>query len=197
MRQWFAAWGRLAVSDGDPILARVMDAVRAAAGEPMVPFQDTLLHKLPTHAEFPWHQDAPFWPVDADHGAVCWVALDDVDSENGGISVALGSHRTAPWPAIDLHTGQPQNGAAAPLIDGEPVTPGLAAGDAVIFHSCCVHRSGENRTPLVRRAWASSWLPVSARWCFDRVPRHPVRSQVNDGEEVQAWSRSRYRLAPG
>lgn len=96
MQQWFAAWGRLAVSDGDRILACVMDAVRAGTAEPMQPFQDVLLHKLPAHAEFPWHADAPFWPVDNDRGAVCWVALDEVDSRNGGISVMLGSHRKTP-----------------------------------------------------------------------------------------------------
>ena len=40
-----------------------------------------------------WHQDAPLWPILAPMTEVtAWVALDDVDEENGCMSMVPGSH---------------------------------------------------------------------------------------------------------
>src|SRR5471030_2628969 len=40
-----------------------------------------------------WHQDAPLWPILAPMTEVtAWVALDDVDIENGCMSMVSGSH---------------------------------------------------------------------------------------------------------
>ena len=40
-----------------------------------------------------WHQDAPLWPILAPMTEVsAWVALDDVDAENGCMSMVPGSH---------------------------------------------------------------------------------------------------------
>ena len=40
-----------------------------------------------------WHQDAPLWPILAPMTEVsAWVALDDVDPENGCMSMVPGSH---------------------------------------------------------------------------------------------------------
>jgi phytanoyl-CoA hydroxylase len=40
-----------------------------------------------------WHQDAPLWPIIAPMTEVtAWVALDDVDAENGCMSMVPGSH---------------------------------------------------------------------------------------------------------
>ena len=40
-----------------------------------------------------WHQDAPFWPILAPMTEVsAWVALDDVDEDNGCMSMVPGSH---------------------------------------------------------------------------------------------------------
>lgn len=36
----------------------------------------------------PWHQDAPYWNVHPErHAAAIWIAVSDVDSENGTMSV--------------------------------------------------------------------------------------------------------------
>jgi phytanoyl-CoA hydroxylase len=51
-----------------------------------------------------WHQDAPYWPILTHPTEVtAWIALDDVDAENGCMSMVPGSHK---WGnAIDfIHT---------------------------------------------------------------------------------------------
>ena len=45
--------------------------------------------------ELGWHQDTPYWPNIAPNDAqiTAWVALDDVDIDNGCMSMVPGSHR--------------------------------------------------------------------------------------------------------
>lgn len=146
----------------------------------MRPFQDVLLVKQPHHREFPWHQDEPFWPWDAPEGLVIWCALDAVDQTNGAVEVAVGSHSLGRDAAIDLHTGLTQvDGRLPDLRACEVICPTLAPGDAVIFRPRTWHRSGLNRTAAPRRAWSTSWLPLSATWRPDLAPLHPlVRSST-------------------
>ncbi len=198
MDQWLYPLGRLESTATLTVLERLIALVSKLMGMPVIPFQDAALAKRPGHATFPWHQDLPFWPVDVREGAVSWLALDPMDAANGGLELAAGSHRSGIGPPIDLHTGEPQEG-----YDGGPVArpevghlPRLGPGDVVVFHACCWHRSGPNTSSGTRRAWSISWLPRVARWDFTDVPRHPVRGQVSEGEEVLPWSLSRYRLGP-
>ena len=40
-----------------------------------------------------WHQDWPYWPIlNAPYQTTAWVALDDVDEDNGCMSMVPGSH---------------------------------------------------------------------------------------------------------
>ncbi|MDO9022908.1 MAG: phytanoyl-CoA dioxygenase family protein [Deltaproteobacteria bacterium] len=156
-------------------------------GGELIPFQDVLLAKHPSHRVFPWHQDEPYWPVDTSGGVIAWVALDRVEPSNGGVEFALCSHRDGLGPAIDLHTGEAQQGTTAPLpsLAGyEIVCPVLETGDAVLFHPRTWHRSGVNRHAQTRRAWASTWLPPDARWNRDRAPRHPLVGRFEHGALV-------------
>ena len=94
------------------------------------------MEKGPDHATFPWHQDFPFWPVDAPIGAVVWAALDPINAISGGLHIAVGSHVLGAGPSIDLHAGHPQL-AGNKLPDFaryQTVSPVLAPGDAIVFH---------------------------------------------------------------
>ncbi len=156
-------------------------------GRPLVLFQDVILSKHPAHRDFPWHQDAAFWPVDCTWGAIVWCALDDVNAENGAVEYAIGSHRGEVAPSVDLYTGRAQAGSVGELPDlagVEVFCPSLAAGDAVIFHPRTFHRSGRNRSGLPRRAWASSWLSTDSRWDPSRAPRHPLAGSARAGVRV-------------
>jgi ectoine hydroxylase-related dioxygenase (phytanoyl-CoA dioxygenase family) len=39
-----------------------------------------------------WHQDASYWPLTPSKTVTVWLAIDDVDQENGPMTVIPGSH---------------------------------------------------------------------------------------------------------
>lgn len=198
MDQWMGALRHHEPRAVRSLLTCMQVVVRAALGVAVVPFQDFLLRKMERHELFPWHQDQAFWPIEARSGAVCWLALDAVDSSNGGVEVAPGSHRGPTGPSIDLHSGLAQHGSRGTAWrPSAGVVPRLAPGDALLFHAACWHRSNRNHTPLPRRALAVSWVSADARWSCRAAPRHPVLSQTQDGQEVAAWSLGRYPCGPG
>lgn len=191
MNQWLNPHRRSDVST-----AHAVEVIRAVAtdliSEGPVLFQDVLMEKMDQHAVFPWHQDLPYWPVAPAEGLVVWVALDDVDALAGGVHFIRESHLAGVGPAIDLHTGAAQEGAAAAMLhppEGEIVCPALRRGDAVAFHALTWHSSPPKQRAERRRAWATSWLPANARWNLARAPRHPLAKQVVDGAAVREWSR--------
>lgn len=162
-------------------------AVTAWLGEPAILFQDVLMEKTAGHEPFPWHQDFPYWPVDAPIGLVVWAPLDPMDETSGGLQLAAGSHHAGVGPAIDLHTGEAQPGSRGATPDParfDVVRPALASGDAIIFHPLTWHASPVNRSGRRRRVWASTWLGASARWSHARAPRHPLCRVVEDGAPV-------------
>lgn len=172
MEQWFNVHLRSGATSTAGILGRLVERQLMPG---MVFFQDVLLVKQPWHRDFAWHQDEPYWPWDAPDGLIFWCALDPVDQENGAVEFALGSHKLGRGDAIDLHTGETQNGGILPALSGfERNCPRLAPGDALLFCSRTWHRSGRNTSSAPRRAWSVSWLPVGARWRPDLAPRHPL-----------------------
>jgi ectoine hydroxylase-related dioxygenase (phytanoyl-CoA dioxygenase family) len=187
MRQWLNPHRRAAPFSTGALASTLKPLVEEWLGEPAVLFQDLLLEKRDEHQPFPWHQDLPFWPVDRPIGLVVWTPIDPADELSGGLLLAAGSHRGGVGPAIDLHTGAPQPGSPAPLLDLAPypvARPALAPGDAIVFHPLLWHASPPNRSGRPRRAWASSWLGASARWSHARAPRHPLCRLVEDGALV-------------
>lgn len=184
MHQWFNP--HRIIGDGNTAapMRELHDWLGEFAGQSLVPFQDVLMSKRAGHREFAWHQDAPFWPVDFVWGAIVWCALDPTDASNGAVEFALGSHLDKQCPAVDLHTGAAQEGTLGDLPDPrhfEVVCSMLAPGDAVIFHPRTLHRSPENTSGRIRRAWASTWLSPDSRWNRDRAPRHPLASRAEQG----------------
>jgi hypothetical protein len=88
----------------NPALDAGREIARALLGAPEpVPVFDMLIYKEPGQlAETPWHQDfsyaqMPFTPagvaIPTDEYVQFWVALDDVDEENGCMHFIPGAHR--------------------------------------------------------------------------------------------------------
>lgn len=187
MEQWLNPHRRPPPFSTRAVAEALRPAVTAWLGEPAILFQDLLMEKTSAHRTFHWHQDFPFWPVDAPIGLVVWAPLDPVDETSGGLRLAAGSHRGGVGPAIDLHTGAAQPGSRGEIPEAarfEVVTPRLEPGDAIVFHPLTWHMSLENRSGRRRRAWASTWLGASARWSHARAPRHPLCRILEDGAPV-------------
>lgn len=116
-----------------------------------------------TLTELPWHQDNGYTPLIPEMYLTCWLALDDADSENGGMQVIPGSHRqgTAPHRDDVLNPYFRVGNRAGPEA-GVGVT--VAKGSVLVFSSLTMHRSGPNRTAdRQRRAWILQYCPADAR----------------------------------
>jgi len=169
-------------------------AARAAAAidvPALVLFHDHLLYKPPLGDDMAWHQDFSYLPLDRPDGLTLWIALDDVDEDNGCLYYLLGSHlrgeRRAAW-GIWEHD-DPR--AALPPLDVPDDEPGLAAptaaGCAIAHHTYLWHRSPRNTSDRARRAWALSLVVPEARWSPRHSP-HP-RSAVEpraEGDPLEA-----------
>jgi len=167
--------------------AALRPAVEGWLGDRAILFQDVLMEKRPSHLPFPWHQDFPFWPVNAPLGLVVWAPLDAIDDLAGGLVLAARSHLAGVGPAVDLHTGGPQpmsEGSIPDMERYEVVRPQLVPGDVIVFHPLLWHMSPAHRAERRRRAWASTWLGAAARWSHARAPRHPLCRTVEDGAPV-------------
>ena len=72
-------------------------------------YQDLILCKSEAHREFPWHQDAPFWPIDFSKAATFWIPLSEVNEFNGGLKFSQ-DYEAKNHAAVNLHTGVKQDG---------------------------------------------------------------------------------------
>lgn len=164
-----------------------------------------------------WHQDTPYFPFhcdasDADaKAAVCWVPVDEVTSDSGGMRYVKGSHR---WrehepnvliarDALDADSHSPAwhaFGVAPPLPDidaGEEQGlweivsfASVGPGDVVIHHPNCVHGSAGNISAGQRR------LAASIRYVGDGVRWRNKPTLVAPRRYAKVWAIPRLR-GPG
>ncbi len=142
-------------------------------------FYDQVFAKEPaTPRTTPWHQDYPYWPVTGDQFCTVYVALDEIDAENGGVEYVAGSHRwgndyrPAPFRAGGEDAQRYTNSPLAPGPDIESLRAtldirryALAPGDATIFHGRLVHGAPGNASPTRRRrTLALRFAGDDARW---------------------------------
>lgn len=108
-------------------------------------------------AATPWHQDASYWPIDADYQAITiWVPLQDVTPESGCMQFVPGSQDLGVLPHRSINND--------PRIHGNELTPEalshvkdavkcpLQAGGATIHGPRILHHTAANRTDVQRRA---------------------------------------------
>ena len=109
-----------------------------------------------------WHQDAPYWRMDPVGSFSAWIAVDDVDGDNGCLHFVPGSHRYGRQEPISLTV------EGESIIDrmhaqgfsvAEPVSMEMAAGGVTFHHGCTFHYAGPNRTGNPRRAFAIIYIP--------------------------------------
>ncbi len=134
-----------------------------------------------------WHQDAPLWPTLAPMTQVtAWVALDDVDMENGCMSMVPGSHR---WGDRMAFLRDVNGFAGLPAeFEGHPVEVRacpVRRGEVHYHHALTWHGSSANVSGRPRRAVALHYMTEQTRYVA--AGRHPMQPHitVGDGEMIQ------------
>jgi phytanoyl-CoA hydroxylase len=98
-----------------------------------------------------WHRDIRYWSFEREDLVSVWLALGEETQDNGALWLVPGSHREN----FDAHrfdaakffrSDLPEN---AELIE-KAVSPRLAPGDALFFHSNTLHSAGKNQSDAVK-----------------------------------------------
>jgi ectoine hydroxylase-related dioxygenase (phytanoyl-CoA dioxygenase family) len=144
------------------IAAKLMDARKVRF------FFDHLLVKEPgTSAPTPWHQDAPYFPIEGGQCCSLWIALDPVTIENGAVEYVKSSHVPKQWYAPKSFHGDDRIGNAAlatlPDIDArraefDIVSWDLEPGDCAVHHVSTIHGAPGNASSVRRRGLATRWI---------------------------------------
>ena len=133
-----------------------------------------------------WHQDWPYWPILSEpHQVTAWLALDDVDEENGCMSMVPGSHKWGNANHVfhkmedfhDLPESYEGNAVKA-------VSCPVKKGHVHFHHGLTWHGSPANKSGRPRRAIAFHYM--GERTCFVEERGHLCKSlvEVKNGEKI-------------
>ena len=130
-------------------------------GAPPLLATDQLFMKPPRFGSAkPYHQDNFYFQCQpADHVITAWIALDDVDADNGCLRYIDGSHK-GPILAHEPVPGEPYNLVPPPeLIDLRKESLALVRKGGVVFHhGQALHTSHRNESDRWRRGYATHWV---------------------------------------
>ena len=143
-----------------PTIARIANRV---IGPEVVIYRALIMSKLAQGGtKLPWHQDGgKFWGIDREPNLQVWTALDDAPIESGCVEVFPKSHLRGL--VTPLGGVVPDNHVA----DRTPETSALPvpakAGESILIHNHCWHRSGTNTTGKPRRAFTVCYMDAATR----------------------------------
>jgi len=106
--------------------------------------------------KFSWHQDSGYVKAPHKPYVTCWSTLDDVNETNGTAYLL-------PYSRAGTRTRVEHVRVGRDLVGYHGDDPGDAvivpAGSVAVFSSLCFHRSGENRSPRMRRVYLTQYSP--------------------------------------
>jgi len=160
----------------------ILDMVEQVIGPDIILWGSQLFCKpAGTGLSVPWHQDGHFWPIRPLATCTVWIALDDVDAENGGMMFVPGSQRTR---ELYPHAEQPSEESAlnaelmpehvdlkAAQIDSLP------AGALSLHDVFLIHGSEPNRSTRRRAGFVIRYMPATSH--YDREKARAGSSIVN------------------
>ncbi len=135
--------------------------------EPVIPKNMQYFNKAPGVGKAtPAHQDGYYFRLKPCNAVTLWLALDDVDEENGCVHYARGSHLEG----LRAHGKTSTLGFSQGLVDsdqlaGSPtdIVCDARPGDLLAHHALTIHWAGENQSATrTRRALGFIYYAVSA-----------------------------------
>jgi phytanoyl-CoA hydroxylase len=152
----------------NPLFARI---ARAVIGPEVSLCRAVLFTKAAQGGtELPWHQDGgSFWGLSRDPELQIWTALDDAPVEAGCLELVPETHLAGL--ATPLGGVIPEDVVARSGHAASSILVPARAGEALLIHNHCWHRSGRNATRAHRRALTVCLMDAATRCTRRRSPR--------------------------
>lgn len=136
----------------------ILEAIcRATLGDNAYLFWEQFVVKGPERGlKFGWHQDSGYVGFDHDPYMSCWLALDDVNEENGTVYILPFSR--AGVRQRQEHIVEEGTNDKIGYFGDDPGVPIVApAGSIAVFSSVSFHRSSPNTSPHPRRVYLTQY----------------------------------------
>lgn len=181
----------------DPEIGRI--AAELAGVEGIRCWHDQALYKPPYGNPTSFHLDVPFWSFTTRNAISIWVALDDVNEQNGCLYYMPGTHTETSFDNPGITADMASIFNCYPQLKNRTVKPAIMkAGDVSFHNGNIIHGAGPNMTPKMRRAMTCAFMPDGSIFNGQRnilsnaqVARLKVGDLLNDDEQNPLiWPRS-------
>ena len=146
---------------------RILDYVEDILGPNLVCTMTHYFSKMPGDAKSVyWHQDASFWALTPSKVVTAWLAIDDVDVENGAMKLFPGTHKQGRIPfewVTDEEDGVLNQHVHDPERYGQPVSVELKAGQISLHTDMLLHGSQPNPSNRRRCGLTIRYFPPDVR----------------------------------
>ncbi|MHA1566515.1 MAG: phytanoyl-CoA dioxygenase family protein [Alphaproteobacteria bacterium] len=179
------------------LFGELMAAVcRATLGPEAYLFLEQFVVKgAQTGMELGWHQDAGYLGFTPPFYITAWVALDDVNEDNG--TVYMLPYAAAGTRARVDHALQAGSNDQVGYFGDDPGIPVIApAGSMAVFTCNTFHRSGGNKTERPRRAYLGQYSKQPILRPDGSGPRHFADAFLRQGSVVPQPGLSALKAAP-
>ena len=150
---------------------RVLDFVEDIVGPDIICTMTHYFSKIPGEVKSVyWHQDAQFWALTPSKVVTVWLAIDDVDEENGAMNLFPGTHLQGVIPfeyltdeengVLSQHIHDPELYAKP---DSKPVSVNLKAGQISLHTDMIIHGSMPNPSNRRRCGLTMRYNPPDVR----------------------------------
>ncbi|MCZ6728014.1 MAG: phytanoyl-CoA dioxygenase family protein [Acidobacteria bacterium] len=188
----------------------IRDRMKGVLGPDLLLFASSLFVKEARPSKwykdppFPWHCDAPYWPMAPVVGITAWLAITEATTENGCVSLIPRSHRkSVPHTSfgyfnpltqlkarlgLPVITGQRAKTRAAGLDESTAVCMTIKPGQFFLFTESTVHTAGGNQTDRQRIGLAVRVTVPLVRIRHDEI-FEDHRAVLLGGQDRFGWNR--------
>ena len=170
---------------------RILDAVEDVIGPDILVAGTTLFIKEPETTGFiSWHQDARYIGLEPHDWVTAWLAISDVNEENGCMRMVPRSHRAQLVEHVDTY-GEDNlltRGQTVPDVDdSDTVAVPLKPGQLSLHHPRIVHGSGPNMSGSRRIGFAiQSYIATNVDQVIGKIWVQTARGTDSFGYHEQA-----------
>lgn len=139
-----------------PLMAEICQAT--IGNEAFLFYDQYVVKSAEQGSHFSWHQDGGYLGFPHRPYVTIWAAVDDMTLENGTAYVM--PYSTIGIRTLVEHVRDPVSGDKVGYFGNAEGVPAIVpAGSLVVFSSLCFHRSGQNTTDQMRRAYVTQYSP--------------------------------------